>query len=699
MSYSEYLNGKFTNIEQQKKKPTEAGENVPTPQTGSESLFLESNFATEKSGDGSVFVFSNSENLKNVNYDNIFNENAKSDNALNTVLKDFFSFGNVKESADVNKDGQVSADEAQTYLQQVAGKDGNADNLTSADLQNVFAEHNVEFAHAETPQQPTPETPVQPEVVAEKPEEKLEEKPADKPADKPAQVEVQQNNGDVTTLLPEGAKKGTTFTGVTGNFGSAPVSRSGASTDSAPMSSGNYSSSEADLTPADPLDSMSLEELQAEKTKRTETLKQKQSALNQVTSGKSPKIAAATKKKAEAQKAYEHALKNDNKLKRIESDKYVLNAIKDIDKNNKQRDSLIVKIDETENTIANQESTIENLTAEIDAAKSYESSFSNQLNSLKSSLSGLAKPTGKPEDKAKDAKIAQQKSSLEGKIKAKTKELEGKKKEIASKQKSLDETKKKLEASKASLAKLNEEKTKTEETIKKLEAEKAKLEKIVAANCEASTKAKMDAYNKAVKELDSVKASELQSAKTAKNEALQAVKAVNSKIAVMKNRKASATNLNINQVPASHSKDGIAERTLPNGVKVLTYGYTNYKKLQPELQNHIAVFTQVAQEMGYAFVISDGYRSIEQSNAARARKGNMVAPGGKSPHNYGAGFDCGLYKNGKSVSRAEIERFTREVQRRTNNQIDWGGDWKTKSYETWHYECKDWRRKYKHDNL
>ena len=109
------------------------------------------------------------------------------------------------------------------------------------------------------------------------------------------------------------------------------------------------------------------------------------------------------------------------------------------------------------------------------------------------------------------------------------------------------------------------------------------------------------------------------------------------------------------------------------------------------MQDKIAIFNEVAAEKGYTFVISDGYRSIEQSNKARALKPHAVAPGGQSPHNYGAGFDCGVYKKGgQGLSRAEWTEFTREVQSRTDN-IKWGGDFKSKSYEVWHFELENWR--------
>ena len=162
------------------------------------------------------------------------------------------------------------------------------------------------------------------------------------------------------------------------------------------------------------------------------------------------------------------------------------------------------------------------------------------------------------------------------------------------------------------------------------------------------------------------------------------------KDAVQKVRKEPIADLNMANIPAKY-RDEISVKTLPNGTEVLTFAYTNYKKLRPEMQQRIAVFNEVAAEKGYTFIISDGFRSIEESNRARAKKGNMVAPGGQSPHNFGAAFDCAVYKKGgERLSTAEMKVFTREVQRRSKN-ITWGGDFKSKSFETWHFELSDWK--------
>ena len=203
----------------------------------------------------------------------------------------------------------------------------------------------------------------------------------------------------------------------------------------------------------------------------------------------------------------------------------------------------------------------------------------------------------------------------------------------------------------------------------------------------------MSTYNKAVQNVESVKSSELSKAKGALTEAQSAVQEVNAKINEVKNRKVYDGELNTDNIPAEY-KNQVSVKTLPNGTQVLTFGYTNYKNLRPEMQEQIALFNEVAAEKGYTFVISDGFRSIAESNAARARKGNMVAPGGSSPHNYGAAFDCGVYKSGgKGLSREEWDAFSAEIKKRSNGSIAWGGDFKSKSYEVWHYELADWKKK------
>ena len=234
--------------------------------------------------------------------------------------------------------------------------------------------------------------------------------------------------------------------------------------------------------------------------------------------------------------------------------------------------------------------------------------------------------------------------------------------------------------------------------------EKSKLDEQVKKNCSEATKGKLEAFNKAQQNVDKVKTQELTKAKSELKTAQDSVKEVDKKITETKNReiKSSAkaasntTNLNIENIPASVRKRlGGKISQLSDGTQVLTFNYTKLDQMQPEFVAKIPEFQRVADEMGYTFVISDGSRSVAESNAARARKGTFVAKGGSSPHNYGVAIDIALYKDGKAVSGNQFKEYANRVK--TEAGITWGGDWGSygQKYETQHFELADWKAKYK----
>ncbi len=130
-----------------------------------------------------------------------------------------------------------------------------------------------------------------------------------------------------------------------------------------------------------------------------------------------------------------------------------------------------------------------------------------------------------------------------------------------------------------------------------------------------------------------------------------------------------------------------------NGSKVYVCNWSSFSKSQPEwlgLQKHMI---EAAEELGLTLVYSDMDRSVSASNAARKKKGNIVAAGGKSPHNYGTACDICLFKDGKQVSTksAQFREFANLVKQKSNNQIAWGGDWNKKNEEH-HFELRNWKK-------
>ena len=651
MEYFDFLNKKTeqTRQAQTNQSATNGNERSDVDNT-QESLFGDSSSTTQNTG-SSLFSLETPAQLENIDYDNIISQNQLDDsNPLAATLSSFFSTDAVKANADTNGDGTISAQEAKDYLTQIAAQDGDASTLSSEDLNAAF--NAQQTMDASTTQMTTSAFP---------------------------SFDFFMNN--LFNINPNfDIQLPFSFPTFDGSYPDAGNTTS---------ASGSAASS-VDTTPADPLDSMSLEELEAEKSTREATVKEKQADINAVNNGTNEKVKEATDEKQQAEEAYKEAVKNDENISKKTNKDFQKN-IEKLDENQAKLDDNAVKINDKEVEISNQEEAIKTLTAESESLTSYVDKFNNQLAKLKEDLSKVGEPTGKPEDADKDAKIKAKKQELNNKISEKNNEIKEKKDEITEKEKELKKANEKLEKLKKELEKLNEEKTKLEEKKTELNNEKETIETQIKENCIDETKAKMDAYNKAVKKVEDVKAQELQTAQTALKEAQEAVQVINTKINKVKNKKVSAQDINMDNIPAQY-RDQIVVKTLADGTEVLTFKYTNTKGLNPEMQEKIDVFNEVAAEMGYTFVMSDGYRSIEESNRARARKGNLVAPGGKSPHNYGAAFDCGVYKNGgQQLSRAEWTEFTREVQRRSDN-IKWGGDFKSKSCEVWHFELSDWKK-------
>ena len=153
----------------------------------------------------------------------------------------------------------------------------------------------------------------------------------------------------------------------------------------------------------------------------------------------------------------------------------------------------------------------------------------------------------------------------------------------------------------------------------------------------------------------------------------------------------------INRVnPKDIKKYGIKKITMEDGTEILACRWSGFKKCQPEWLLQQKYLLSAAEEMGLTIVYSDAERTVSESNKARKRKGNIVAPGGESPHNYGVAYDIVLYKDGKKVDEdsAIQKEFAKKAIEYSNGQITWGGDWK-KEGEKHHFELSNWRKKYK----
>ena len=670
MNYLEFLNKKAESAQKDQKISNATKKSDETQNVGS--LFGSELSETKKDDGTSVFNLATQEQIKEIDYEKVISkENSQENDTITTVLRDFFSFDSIKSDADTDGDGEISAEEAKNYVTNLSSMDGDEKTLSMDDFDAVIQAKGIDLNAAA--KQLTSQA-----IGA---------------------VEQPQTNSDETKEIKKASIQQPSY---------ATEVRSAASVGSYADNYSNYGGSSssdysnaAPSAPSNPLDSMSLEQLQSEKATREATAKEKQNDVNAVNNGSNEKVKAAKSEKDEAEKAYKDAVKNDPNVKKG-TDKDFEKNLEKFNKNQSELDANAVKITDKEAEIADTDENIKTLTSDSEILNSEYESFNKQLTSLQDALAKVGTPTGKEEDKDNDAKIKAKKQEISSKISAKNKEIKEKKKEIENKSKELEAANKKLEHLKKDLENLNNEKTKLEKEKSKLNEEKVAIETTIKETCTAETKAKMDAYNKAVKNIETVKANELKKAQDALKDAQSAVQEVNAKIVETKKSQALTKlsdniEMDIRSIPASFiSQNGVSERVLPDGTKVLACRWSKFDKCQKEWIELQKPMLNAAKDLGLTLVYSDVERTVAASNAGRANKGSIVCKGGQSPHNYGVAADIVLFKNGKAVGvDSDLQTaFANKAKEYSNNRIEWGGDWHKKG-ERHHFNIRNWESKYK----
>ena len=398
---------------------------------------------------------------------------------LEKTINKFFSIGEIREKADANGDGEVTEEEAKEYLKEIAARDGNTDDLTFNDIDAELEAIGVNL-----------------DEISEGEDEESVEETAIPETETPAQVSrVRTNNGE------------------------------------------SYVKSEE----INPLLGMNLEELEAEKEVRANTLKEKQQAVNDIHSGKNEKVKAANDKLDKAREEYSKALEEDPNMKKYK---------KEIEKQIAQEKQLNLAASENEIKI-------NNITVEISKKENVILDLEASIAASESKLSSL-KISGKEEDKEKDAKIKAQKKELEQKI--------------SSAKKQLKEEKSNLEKLNKDLEKLNKQKAEIQKQIEENNKAQAKSQELVNKYANKTTKAKMEAYNKAVKNVEKVKADELKVANEALQNAQESLTEVEAMISAVKYRDANSVVEKAIAIAYEELRKGVHEETGNNdGADVRRY--------------------------------------------------------------------------------------------------------------------------------
>ncbi len=268
--------------------------------------------------------------------------------------------------------------------------------------------------------------------------------------------------------------------------------------------SGNYSNYNDASSAIENVASTSITELESEKTNRQKILKEKQKALQNVYNGENVNIKAAKENLNKAKEEYEKAIQEDAGAKKFAQQ--ILDNNKKTDKNEANLDKNTKAIDEKNKKVADLETALETL--------------KDALSALTDTLAALPKPTGKEEDKKKDAQINTQKAKVE--------------KLISDKKCKIEQQKQKIEIAKKELEALNTEKTKLEAEKQALREEKEELDRLVKEHCTEVTKTKLEAFNKAKENYETVKVKELENAKTEVKTAENSLKEIEKQISEKK---------------------------------------------------------------------------------------------------------------------------------------------------------------------
>lgn len=475
MNYYEYLNKRFETTQgQQIAQNNIKYENNTNPFSESvmnaQKADADKASATVQVNGVSIFENAAKSDVENIDYEKLTAKTENSENPqqfspLEFILKNFLNIDKIKELADKDGNGEVSKDEAKNYIEELAKKDGNAEKLSLEDFQAVLEENKIDL-----------------EELLAKEQENSE------------QTDTTANTETATDDYGSTVADNSSYTPVATT---APMSYS-------PAPSGNYTNYAKVSDNFNSIENQSLEELQAEKTTRENTLKEKQTALDAVYSGENENVKTAKTELEKAQDEYEKALAEDEGAK-----EFAPQILENNEKTAKNEENL----NKNAKAITDKEN-------EISTAETALTSLNGELQALQGSLSALPSPTGKEEDKEKDAQIASKKSELE-------KAIAGKKEEIQNKENALENLKKDLEN-------LNKEKTELENEKQSLAEEKEKLDKMVEEHCNDITKAKLQAFNNAKANLETVKSKEIETAKAEVVKAQESVKEIDTKIAEKK---------------------------------------------------------------------------------------------------------------------------------------------------------------------
>ncbi len=293
----------------------------------------------------------------------------------------------------------------------------------------------------------------------------------------------------------------------------------------------------AGQTEADPLEGKTPEE---KKTILEQTIQTQRENINSIQNGSNEAVQRAEQRLQSAETAMNQAIDRDKNI----------------------NDEVKAQIKESETAITAKSQEVSAKEAEIAATDASITQTQNTISNLQNALNSLPSPSGKEEDKEKDAKLAARKTELQNQISAKQNEL----------------------------TQLQAQKQQQEGEKQQLETEKGQLEtqkdQIMAEelkDASPATKAAIKAYETSRTNVENTKSNELQKAQEDLNTTMQKLSEVEAEIEQDKNASAN-TNFDINGIIDAFAQGQIGDCWFLSGLKALSNTEEGRKMLQDAVQ-------------------------------------------------------------------------------------------------------------------
>lgn len=150
----------------------------------------------------------------------------------------------------------------------------------------------------------------------------------------------------------------------------------------------------------------------------------------------------------------------------------------------------------------------------------------------------------------------------------------------------------------------------------------------------------------------------------------------------------------IRRLPATHQAaaaslvDFYTIESLPFRRRLLV---VSREGLRPEIEDFTLKFLKALHKRGIPFFLHCGLRTRGEQQRLFTQGVSKARPG-ESPHQYGAAVDLvhfGKYWDLTPLQWAVVGAIGKEVARKCNLKIEWGGDWDF--FDPAHWQLENWR--------